>query len=104
MSEALEDRPRALTCAAVGPGNPSVERLHVEKKHPPNRLLSPHLMTVTYEPPVLEHAGDDEDELILHPFPSERHATVTYMFRGRPHESPHDLRSDSGETMGPQCG
>ena len=82
--------PHALTCAAVGPGKPSVERLCVEKKHTPNRLLSPYLMTATYVPPSPEHAGDNDDEPILHPFPPERHATVAYMFRGRPHESPHD--------------
>ena len=54
-------QPRALAGAAVGPVKPSVERLHVEKKHPPNRLFSPYLMTATYVPPSPEHAGDEDD-------------------------------------------
>ena len=81
---------RSLTCATVGPGKLFVERLRVEKKHPASRLLSPFMMPATYVPPSPEHAGDEDDEPILHPFPPERHATVAYMFHVRPHESPHD--------------
>ena len=47
-------------------------------------------MTATYVQPSVEHAGDDDGEAILHPFPPEWHAIISYMFRGRPHESLYD--------------